>query len=86
MLTTKNLPSQPQVQIDFLFICCCSHIYHYYLHGPKGNELDAKRSDEEFKNIDINVSTCYIMLDNSDLCLFQFLISTYEINIRQVHL
>ncbi|KAK3699756.1 hypothetical protein QZH41_015606, partial [Actinostola sp. cb2023] len=32
-----------------------SHIYHYYLHGPKGNELNASRTDHEFKSIDINV-------------------------------
>lgn len=32
------------------------HIYHYYIHGPKGNETNAVTKDiSPFNNIDIEV-------------------------------
>uniref|UniRef100_A0A6P8HCY5 Structural maintenance of chromosomes flexible hinge domain-containing protein 1-like isoform X2 n=1 Tax=Actinia tenebrosa TaxID=6105 RepID=A0A6P8HCY5_ACTTE len=32
-----------------------AHIYHYYLHGPRGNEVKADKDVDKFKNIDINI-------------------------------
>lgn len=35
---------------------CFRHIYHYYIHGPKGNETNAVTKDiSPFNNIDIQV-------------------------------
>jgi hypothetical protein len=39
------------------------HIYHYYLHGPRGNEKRPGKSCTPFRNIDIQV------------CIFQLLSS-----------
>jgi hypothetical protein len=33
------------------------HIYHYYLHGPRGNERRPGKSSAPFRNIDIQVRT-----------------------------
>ncbi|XP_067835802.1 structural maintenance of chromosomes flexible hinge domain-containing protein 1 isoform X2 [Heptranchias perlo] len=33
-----------------------AHIYHYYIHGPKGNDMDATREVGSFNNIDIEIS------------------------------
>ncbi|EDO36680.1 predicted protein [Nematostella vectensis] len=32
-----------------------AHIYHYYIHGPKGNENIVSKSEVPFKKIDLNV-------------------------------
>lgn len=31
------------------------HIYHYYIHGPKGNEISTAKEVGPFNNIDIEV-------------------------------
>lgn len=31
------------------------HIYHYYIHGPKGNEISTAKAIGPFNNIDIEV-------------------------------
>lgn len=31
------------------------HIYHYYIHGPKGNEKRTSKEVGPFSNIDIEV-------------------------------
>ncbi|XP_021120852.1 structural maintenance of chromosomes flexible hinge domain-containing protein 1 isoform X2 [Heterocephalus glaber] len=33
-----------------------AHIYHYYIHGPKGNEIHTSKEVEPFNNIDIEIS------------------------------
>ncbi|NP_001245095.1 structural maintenance of chromosomes flexible hinge domain-containing protein 1 isoform X1 [Macaca thibetana thibetana] len=33
-----------------------AHIYHYYIHGPKGNEIRTSKEVEPFNNIDIEIS------------------------------
>nr|XP_044998928.1 structural maintenance of chromosomes flexible hinge domain-containing protein 1 isoform X1 [Jaculus jaculus] len=33
-----------------------THIYHYYIHGPKGNEICASKEVGPFNNIDIEIS------------------------------
>ncbi|XP_071804006.1 structural maintenance of chromosomes flexible hinge domain-containing protein 1-like [Asterias amurensis] len=55
--------SQHHVQYlrhDFIGWCKqLAHIYHYYIHGPRGNEVSGlgnKRPISPFKNIDISIS------------------------------
>lgn len=31
------------------------HIYHYYIHGPKGNEISTAKEVGPFNNLDIEV-------------------------------
>ncbi|XP_069777834.1 structural maintenance of chromosomes flexible hinge domain-containing protein 1 isoform X2 [Narcine bancroftii] len=33
-----------------------AHIYHYYIHGPKGNDMEAPKEVGSFNNIDIQIS------------------------------
>ncbi|XP_034339895.1 structural maintenance of chromosomes flexible hinge domain-containing protein 1 [Arvicanthis niloticus] len=33
-----------------------AHIYHYYIHGPKGNEISTEKDSGPFNNIDIEIS------------------------------
>ncbi|XP_072111996.1 structural maintenance of chromosomes flexible hinge domain-containing protein 1 isoform X2 [Mobula birostris] len=33
-----------------------AHIYHYYIHGPKGNDMEANKEVGYFNNIDIEIS------------------------------
>ncbi|KAL1770661.1 structural maintenance of chromosomes flexible hinge domain-containing protein 1 isoform X1 [Sigmodon hispidus] len=33
-----------------------THIYHYYIHGPKGNEINTTKEVGSFTNIDIEIS------------------------------
>lgn len=43
-------------EIYFSFELYFRHIYHYYIHGPKGNETNAVTKDiSPFNNIDIQV-------------------------------
>lgn len=44
------------------------HIYHYYIHGPKGNEANAvTKSVSPFNNIDIEVRNFISVIKNSSL-------------------
>lgn len=41
--------------IKYNAILCFRHIYHYYIHGPKGNEINTAKEVGPSNNIDIEV-------------------------------
>lgn len=42
-----------------LLVCCCSHIYHYYLHGPVGNRPTDEQQPSADAILNIAVSISY---------------------------
>lgn len=44
------------VLINYNVILYFRHIYHYYIHGPKGNEINTAKEVGPSSNIDIEVS------------------------------
>ncbi|CAO2616870.1 Structural maintenance of chromosomes flexible hinge domain-containing protein 1 [Lemmus lemmus] len=50
-----------------------THIYHYYIHGPKGNEINTAKEVGPFNNIDIEIS------------LFEKGKTPKIVNLREIH-
>uniref|UniRef100_UPI0020228646 structural maintenance of chromosomes flexible hinge domain-containing protein 1 n=1 Tax=Myodes glareolus TaxID=447135 RepID=UPI0020228646 len=50
-----------------------THIYHYYIHGPKGNEISTAKEVGPFNNIDIEIS------------LFEKGKTPKIVNLREIH-
>lgn len=70
------------------------HIYHYYIHGPRGNDKPVGRGTtaSPFRNIDIQVMSTFFLLLNPPLILRRQLLWIDEMNIElhvskiQIHL
>lgn len=45
---------EPWISVNYVFLYF-RHIYHYYIHGPKGNEISTAKEAGPFNNIDIEV-------------------------------
>lgn len=57
------------------------HIYHYYIHGPKGNEANAVTKDiSPFNNIDIQVKDFVHASQKSSLMATYFMLCLFLCN------
>lgn len=62
-------------EIYYSFKMYFRHIYHYYIHGPKGNETNAVTKDvSPFTNIDIQVRGFIFISQNSSLMATYFVL------------
>lgn len=57
------------------------HIYHYYIHGPKGNEANVVTKEiSPFNNIDIQVRDFIHVIQKSSLMALYFMLCLFLCN------